>query len=292
MRESLAPLTALVILAAAPTAAHADWSLSAAAGVNHDNNVGNAQAASDIVQDYALNAHLSLYQLVPLSGDWSLAVGADLTGEAYDQLDGLNNASIEGAVSLKKKWGLGALAPWVRAQISLGRAAYQDGYRDATLYSASLQFGKRIDERWNLSAQYSFERRAATPGPEVVPGHSADAFSLSGNNVGATVEFSLSERISLTAGALWRHGDVTSTSLIPWDYLFVVSTALAPDPTFGPDAYAYRLTGTTYGVKLGAEFFVTAHSTIGCGFERLETRAEGGNNYLKSVPEITWNYRF
>jgi hypothetical protein len=292
MRESLAPLTALIILGTAPTVACADWSLSAAAGLNHDDNVGNAQAASDIVQDYAVNAHLSLYQLIPLSGDWSLAVGGELAGEAYDQLHGLDNASIEAAVSLKKKWGLGAFAPWVRAQFSLGRAGYQDGYRDATLYSASLQFGKRIDERWNLSAQYSFERSSATPGSDVVPGLSADAFSLDGNNLGATVEFSLSERISLTAGALWRHGDVTSTSLVPWDYLFVASTALAPDPTFGPDAYAYRLTGTTYGVKLGAEFFVTAHSTIGCGFERLETRAAGGNDYIKSVPEITWNYRF
>jgi hypothetical protein len=292
MRESFTSLTALVILAAAPAAARADWSLASAAGLNHDDNVGNAQAASDIVQDYAVNARLSLYQLIALSGDLSLALGGDLAGEAYDQLDGLNSATIEGAVSLKKKWGLGAFAPWARAQISLGRAAYQDGYRDATLYRASLELGKRIDERWNLGARYSFERSAASPAPEVVPGRSGDAFSLDGNNLAATLEFALSERISLTAGALWRHGDVTSTSLVPWEYLYVAATAVAEDPTFGPNAYAYRLTGTTYGVKLGAEFFVSAHSSIGCGFERLETRAEGGNNYLKSVPEITWNYRF
>lgn len=292
MRESLASLTALLILAAAPTAARADWSLAAAAGLNHDDNVGNAQAASDKVADYLGNARLSLYQLIPLSGDFSLAIGGDLAGEAYTQLDGLNNATIEGALSLKKKWGLGAFAPWARAQVSLGRAGYQDGYRDATLYRASLELGKRIDERWNLWAQYSFERRAATPAPQVVPGRSSDVFSQDGNNLAATVEFSLSERISLTAGALWRHGDVISTSLVPWDYLYVASTAIAKDPTFGPDAYAYRLAGTTYGMRLGGEFFVTAHSSIGCGFQRVETRANGDNNYTKSVAEIAWNHRF
>jgi hypothetical protein len=290
--RSLASLTALVVLSTAAQTARADWSLAAAASANHDNNVGNAQADSDKVQDYAAIANLSLYDLIPLGGGFGLAVGGDLAGEAYDRLHGLNSASINGALALKKKWGLGAFAPWARAQLSLGRERYQDGYRDATLYRASFELGKRVDERWNLWVEYLFERRDASPAPAVVPDRSSDAFSQDGNNLAATAAFSLSERISLTAGFLWRHGDVISTSLVPWNYLYVVSTAIAQDPTFGPDAYAYKLTGTTYGAKLGAEFFVTTHSTIGCGFQYLETQAKGGNSYLKSVPEITWNYRF
>jgi hypothetical protein len=230
--------------------------------------------------------------LIPLGWGFGVAVGGDLAGEAFDRLDGLNNASLSGALSLKKKWGLGAFAPWARAQLSLGREAYQDGYRDATLYRASLELGQRVDERWNLWVQYLFERRDASPAPAAVPGRSSDAFSQDGNNLAATVEYSVSERISLTAGLLWRHGDVISTSLVPWNYLYVAATAIAEDPTFGPDAYAYKLTGTTYGVRLGAEFFVTTHSTIGVGFQHLETQAAGDNNYFKSVPEITWNYRF
>ncbi len=66
-------------------------------------------------------------------------------------------------LSLKKKWGLGALAFWSRAGISVGRADYDDGYRDATLYCASLEVGKRLDERWNLWAKFSFDRRRAAP---------------------------------------------------------------------------------------------------------------------------------
>jgi len=292
MRSTLASLTALITLSTAAHTAWGDWSLAAAASANYDNNVGNAQAASDKVQDYAANANLSLYDLIPLGGGFGVAAGAEAAGEAYDRLQGLNNASINGTLSLKKKWGLGAFAPWSRAQISLGRESYRDGYRDATLYRASLELGKRVDERWNLWAQYSFERRDAAPASEVVPGRSSDAFSQDGNNLAATAEFSLSERVSLSAGFLWRHGDVTSTSLVPWNYLYVAATAVAEDPTFGPDAYAYRITATTYGIRVGAEFFATTHSTIGFDFQQLDTQAKGGNNYLKSMPEITWNYRF
>jgi hypothetical protein len=31
---------------------------------------------------------------------------------------------------------------------------------------------------------------------------------------------------------------------------------------------------------------------IGCGFQRLETHAQGGNNYSDSLSELTWIYRF
>jgi len=68
--------------------------------------------------------------------------------------------------------------------------------------------------------------------------------------------------------------------------------ALAEDPAFGPEAYAYKLTGTTYGFRVGVNYAPTPHSLLGLGFERLNTHADGGNSYTKSVPEITWDYRF
>jgi hypothetical protein len=68
--------------------------------------------------------------------------------------------------------------------------------------------------------------------------------------------------------------------------------ALAEDPAFGAEDYAYKLTGTTYGFRLGINYSPTAHSLLGLGFERLDTHADGGNRYTKSIPEITWVYRF
>ena len=282
---------AFAILSAIPYAARADWTPGAEAGFRHDNNVGNAQASPDIVGDSVVSARLSIFQLFPLGESYSVTVAGDLSGESFHRLTGLSNASVDGAFALKKKWGLGAFAPWARIGVSVARSNYKDSYRNAWIYRAMLASGQRVDERWNLWVEYAFERRAANAQTEEVPGLSGDAFSQDSHNVAANLEYSLSERTFLALGLLGRHGDVESTTGGSAK-IYYASRALAEDPAFGPDAYAYRLTGTTYGFRVGINFAPTPHSLLGCGFERLETHADGGNSYTKSVPEITWDYRF
>lgn len=286
---SCGALVALIALGATPYAAHGDWVVAAQAGVRHDDNVGNAQNQSDIVGDSALDARLSMFRLYALDDGYTVTVGGDLGGEAYRRLTGLDNASLDGMIALKKKWGLGAFAPWARAGFSAGRSSYSDSYRNAWDYRAALASGRRIDERWNLWGEYAYERRAATPQPELEPGLSGDAFGQNSHNAAVHVEYSMSERMYLAIGVLGRHGDVVSTTSGSTK-IYDASQALAEDPAFGPEAYAYKLTGTTFGLQLGINYSLTVHSVIGCGFERFDTRADGGNNYTKSIAQITWNY--
>ena len=288
---ALGAFAALALLGAMPYTAHGDWTLGGEAGFRHDNNVGNAQSSPDIVEDSVISARLPIFQLFPLGESYSLTIAGDLSGESFHRFTGLNNASIDAALALKKKWGLGAFAPWARIGASVARSDYRDSYRNAWIYRATLASGQRIDERWNVWIEYAFERRAARAQAELVPGLSGDAFSQDSHNIVANLEYSLGERTFLALGLLGRHGDVESTTK-PGPKIFFASQAVAEDPAFGPESYAYRLTGTTYGVKLGISFAPTPHSLLGCAFERLETHAEGGNSYTKSVPEITWNYRF
>jgi hypothetical protein len=290
-KASGASLAAFLVLCALSHTARSDWTLATVGALSHDDNVGNAQNQKDMIADASAAATASLLELVPFGEGYSLAAGGDLSGQLYDRLIGLRNASIDGLLSVKKKWGLGAFAPWVRAGISIGRSNYEDGYRNATIYRASLELGKRLDERWNIWAKYAFERRVATPAEVEILGISSDVFSQDGRSFNAGVQYSLGERTSLSLGSILRRGDVVSTTQAP-AYYFTGFKAIAPDPTFGPDAYAYRLNGTTYGVRLGLEYSLTAHNLIGCGFQRLETHAEGGNRYTDSMPELTWNYRF
>jgi hypothetical protein len=286
-------LPALLVFCAASHTARSDWVVATAATLSHDDNVGDARSHADLVSDFSTSGTVSMLRLIPVGESYTLVAGGDLSGQLYDTLTGLRNASIDGLLSLKKKWGLGAFAAWARAGISVGRSDYEDGYRDATIYRASLELGKRVDERWNLAVKYAFERRAATPGAWEIYGLSSDAFSQAGRSFTANAQYSLSDRISFSFVSLLRHGDVVSTTRAAGYYYPLVNfKAVAPDPTFGPGAYAYRLDGTTYGVRLGADYSLTNHSLIGCGFQRLETHARGGNNYTNSVPQLTWNYQF
>ena len=288
---TLGTLSLFILLGALPYAARGDWTVGAQANLRHDDNVGNAQSRPDIVEDSTIGARLSIFQLFPVGESYSVTAGADLGGEAFYKLTGLDNASLDAVFALKKKWGLGAFVPWARAGVSMGRSSYDDSYRNAWIYRATLASGRRIDERWNLWAEYAFERQAAKTQDEEVPGLSGDAYSQSSHNIGANLEFAVSERASLAFGLLARHGDVVSTTE-PGPRTFIASRALAEDPAFGPDFYAYRITGTSYGFRVGINYAPTSHSSLGCGFERLETHAYEGNSYTKSVPEITWTVAF
>jgi hypothetical protein len=289
---TLRAYAAFFVLGAIPLAARGDWTVGAEAGLRHDNNVGNAQFSPDIVADTLFVARASVFRLLPLDDGYSMTVGADLGGESYHKLTGLDNVSVDAAIALKKKWGLGALAPWARAALSVARFSYDDSYRNAWDYRATLASGRRFDERWNFWADYTYENRAASPQPEEVPGLSGNAYSQVSHNLGINLEYSLLESSYLSVGLLARHGDVVSTTLQPNATVYYASSALADDPAFGPNAYAYKLTGTTYGFRLGLSFSPTTHSLLGCGFERFETHADGGNEYAKSIVDVTWNYRY
>ncbi len=293
-RLSAATLTAFacaVLLAGMPYSAHGDWTFGAGAQVRHDNNVGNGEYYSDIVGDTIIGATLSVFQLFPIGEGYSLTAGADLSGEHYNRIDGLSNASLGAKLALKKKWGLGAFAPWARIGLSVARQDFSDNYRDASIYRETVAAGRRIDERWNLWVEYTNERRSVATQEVQEPGVSGDAFSQSSRSIAANVEYSLRESTYLTFGLLFRHGDVVSSS--SGDYQsYYAARAIADDPAFGPDAYAYRLTGTTFGFKAGMNYSPTAHGLIGFDFQRLETRADGGGDYMKSVLEITGDYVF
>ena len=294
IQVSAASLTAVlsaILLVCVPDLARSDWTLGTDAQLRHDNNVGNAGNYYDIVGDTIVDARLSIFQLFPIGENYSLSVGGDLSGESYNRLKGLNNASLGGALAVKRKWGLGAYAPWARIGLSIARSDYNDDYRNATVYRTTLSAGQRLDERWNLWAEYAYERRAASSQPEVVPGISGDAYSQTSQKLTGSAEYALNERTFLVFGFLLRYGDVVSTTE-PSLGIFTVTRAIAADPAFGPDEYAYKLTGTTFGFKVGINYSPTPHNLLGVGFQRLDTHADGGNSYTKSIPEISWDYRF
>jgi hypothetical protein len=283
-------LAALIALGMLPAAANADWAVSAAAQVRYDDNVGNAQNYDDQVSDEIIGATLSAYQVLPLSDGWLLTAGGDLSGEWFDHLSGLRNASVEGLLSIKRKWGWGAFAPWARASVSVGRSEFDASYRDFTTYRMSLAAGKRFDERWNLWVDYSFEHRAAAAGENVQPGISADAFSLNGHRLAVSMEYSVSSKLYIDLGLFARRGDVVSTVQSD-EAIYAGARAVEEDPALGEDAYAYRIIGNTYGLRPGVSYALTEHSLLSVGYLRARTYAQSAD-YMKSVTELAWSYRF
>ncbi len=284
-------LACVLLASSIPLHAFAEWTVSTQARYRHDDNIGNAQSSPDVVGDSIFDATVSLLNFMPLSDGYSLSAGAALGDERYGEHHGLSDASLGATLALRKKWGLGAHAAWMRLGFAATRLNYDYDYRNGWLYRTGLSAGKRVGERWNFWAEYAYERRTAASQPAEVPGISGDAYSQVNRNLLADAEFSWNERTLLSIGALLRNGDVVSTTQANYK-LFSAPEGLAADPAFGDEAYAYKIGARSYGLTLGLAFAATHHALLGAQLQRLYTRGDGDNNYAKTVLAVTWDYAF
>ena len=270
--------------------AHADVSLSASAAARYNDNVGNAALVGEKIADEILAARVGLYDLMVLGGSDTVSAGGDLSGEWFDHLTGLRNASLDASVAFRHKWALGLTAPWTRAALAIGRTDFDAGYRDASWYRAALSTGKRFTPAFNLLLEYSFEHRSAAPGQEAAPWTPSDVFTSNAHALNLTAEYALGNLVTLSAGALFRRGDVVVTT-DEYYYGYPNARAVEEDPALGEEYYAYRLLGTSYGARLGLSAALTAHSAVSLFYQVISTRAEG-STYRNSIPELRWDYRY
>ena len=86
-------------------------------------------------------------------------------------------------------------------------------------------------------------------------------------------------------------GDVVATTRPDFD-IFVVSDAIAADPTFGPDFFAYRLRGTTDTAKLSASWALDERSSLNVVYVEERTDAAGGIYYRSHSANLVYAWRY
>jgi hypothetical protein len=284
-------IAGLLVGALASGGAAAEWVVNADAGVRHDDNLANAEFAPDVVADTIATATVGGdYLTVMESGD-VLTVGGRASSERYDKFTGLNNVAVEANIGFRSKWGLGAYVPWSAVTLSSTRLDFGDAQRDGWRHRIAISAGQRISDRWRVEAELAGERRTARDNPELVPGISGNAFAQRDHSLALSAEYAWRADSLLTFGYLMRRGDVVATTL-PGFKIFGVSKAISLDPVFGPNVFAYSLPSTTYGFNAGLSYAITVHTVLGFNVARQVTHAEGGNNYSKSVQELTLGYTF
>jgi hypothetical protein len=260
---------------------------SAEGGVFHDNNLSNALSASDIVGDTALTLVASGGYRFEAGDRDAFTLTADLRGAGFWRFHGMDSAALGGTASWSRKLGLGAYAPWARISASLADEWYNENVRNGQRMTVSLRAGERVSERLELSGGGSFERYSAdnaTPIPALASlGISGDAFSVEGRSLFARADYALNERWVAFARVAARFGDVTASTRINGQ-IFEYSNAITNDPVFGPDYFAYRLSGaTTWDFLAGASLALGDRSSVNLAVTRALTYASGGIEYQSTL---------
>lgn len=283
-------LCAISLLCVSP-AVLAEWVGNTGVEIRHDSNINNAQLANDIASVSSLNADFSATDFFSLENGNSLSITGESRGEAFNRYTGLNNVSLGAALAFRKKWELGAYAPWAGLSLSSTYLNFANSIRNGWRNQIAIRGGKRILERWNVLAEYMVERRTADALPPDEPGISGDVFSQTSRTMTLNAEYTWSDNLFLTFGSLLRRGDVVASTRETTKILSS-SQAIAMDPVFGPDFYAYRMTGTTYGLNVDMNIAVAPHSLLRASVARQVTHAEGDNDYAKNVATLSWTYNF
>lgn len=284
--------TACAALAAGASAfAHGAWQYDVDAGFSYDSNVNRAYAPADIRADTAFALDATAGWFYALSGRDGLTLAGEATTEIQHRFAGLDRLQLGAAATYRHKFGLGYAAPWIALRLAAEDLVYRGDIRDGGRVEARIEMGRRFSSEFDAAFGAMLERRYARHDEPVVPGISGKVFDLRGQTVYARAGYALTDRLLVAAALAARRGDVVASTRPDFD-IFTASDAIAADPTFGPDFFAYRLRGTTDTAKLSASWALDERSSLSAVYVDERTDAAGGIYYRSHGVSVLYAWQY
>ncbi|NOS74244.1 MAG: hypothetical protein HOP36_06855 [Methyloglobulus sp.] len=286
------------------TPVQAEWIGNAGIQYEFNSNLSNARLPSDIKSDSAFRPNLSGGKYFQLTDATGLALTADIGGTTYLHFDGLNNVLYGASTTLRHKFGLGGLAPWISLSGSAAYHDFENAPRDGWRYNLSFAMGKRLTERFTLQLKYRYEEQISDriyniPGlthatfddedPPIPIG--GDAFNISAHNVSLTGIFTVTDAVTAFLAYTRREGGITST--IGYDpEILEYGDAVAVDRAFGNNRYAYKVEAGTNLISVGFSWAINGHASLNLGYDWMETTGDHHLEYNNNLAHFSLIYSF
>jgi hypothetical protein len=290
-RARTAASVLLSMLLCAAGQARAEWFYDVRPGGLYDDNLTRAQQAADVRGDGAATLAAAAGWFHAPSGGDGITLALEANSEAYARFHGLNLISIGGSAAYRHKFGLGRDVPWASISISAAHDDYRSDIRDGNRLEARLEVGRRLTDNFDASFGVATDRRFASNDRPVVPGISGKVFDLRGLSAFARAAYDITDRLQVGGRAAVRRGDVESTTRQNLD-IFLASDAIAADPAFGSDFYAYRLRGTTATANATLSWALSERSSLNLSYAVARTTSYDDLNYLSRIGTILLAFRY
>jgi len=293
LRRALRVVASAALACSWSVIAHAEWLFDVDAGARYESNVTRAQQQADVRGDGAATLVASAGAFFALSGADGLTVAANASTESWHRFHGLNLVSIGATAAYKHKFGLGYAAPWISLAVSGSHDDYRSAIRDSNRIEAHAELGRRFSEAFDASLGAVYDRRYARNDQPVVPDISGRVFDVHGRSAFVRAGYALSEELHAGADFGARRGSVVSTTRQHLD-IFLESDAIAADPTFGDDFFAYRLRGTstTKTAALTLSWALSNRSSLNFRYADERTSAYEGLDYRGRVAALSFAYSY
>lgn len=255
-----------------------------------NDNLTRAELGYDIKSDTAL-AVSAAGTAWRLPGASDIALNFTLAGAAYRRYHGLDSLDAGLDLTYRRKFGLGPHVPQLHLTGSATRLEQRDAARDGWLYGAEIGLAKRLSYRSSLRMDFRLERRRAdTVGERLLPWLAADVFDLRSRSLGFGADHAVHSGYVLSGGYRAHDGDIVSSTLrnLP---IFLASDAIAADPAFGADVFAYKMKAMTHVASLGISRIIGPQASFTVGYERAYSRTRNGIEYSSNLIRATLLYQ-
>jgi hypothetical protein len=287
-----APTVVFALLVGCATrCANAAWLLDVDAGFLYDSNLTRAYAPADIRADGAATLDVAAGESWVASDRNRFALSAEARGEFYDRFTGLDFIGLGFTAAYRHKFGVGLEVPYLLLSANGANDDYHARIRDGPRFELRAELGKRFSPEFDAAFGALYERRYARHDEPVVPGISGRVFALRGQSLYARAGYDFNDRLRIGADLTVRRGDVVSTTRPDFE-IFVVSDAIAADPTFGADFFAYRLRGTTDTARVNGSLALDDRSSLNLIYSDERTDAAGGVYYRSHRVNLVYAWRY
>ena len=230
---------ALVVSASALTAAEpAGWAPNVAVTATWNSNATNADRAFDEIGALLLQADVDVFPTrISLGHDDTLFVSGGVAMETWPHFDGLDRVAFGPRLGWQHKFGLGALAPVLRLEVSVDVVDARNQERSGLAGSGRLLWRQRLDESTQVTISYERLRH-----------HARDAlYNQTAGEAAAEIARELDEHWSVAVKARWRQGDVLSYASPPRPDLVALARDRDTVDVFGRPLIAYSLDARSLG---------------------------------------------
>lgn len=270
-----------VLLLPGASRSNGDWIRDFRGEVSYDDNLSNSNRGADQRDDFALEGHARFGRFGELTDDLRLTVTADLDARTFVHYEDFNSVTVGSTMSLRYRFGLGAMAPFVRVEGSGGYADFKQTLQSGGRFRAGIAIGKRLTERLALDASYFFED---------IGGH-IRLFERRSHTFALAAAFDLTERTQVTAVYELREGEVISYAVPPRPDIVALANDRREVDTFGRPYVAYNLDATTHTLAFGVSQALTESVSVSARYEWQATN-RSQISYFGNVVRVSIHAEF
>jgi hypothetical protein len=221
-----------------------------------------------------------------VSRDLSLHVATDAALETCPDFSGLNRGQLTARGAARHKLGLGPYAAVFRADLAYTGSWYNESSRDGTRLNGILSWSQRWSESWQTLLAGEFMHN---------DGHSP-AYDYQNLGLSLEARYDLTARWQVTAGLRRQWGDQLVYAWLggsgaDFPYVHEIWQNTTPDPTFGPNWYAYSMEARAVSGWIALAWAVGANTSLPLRYEEISVVGDG-ESYRCRMISLSLIHRF